>query len=421
MAIRKNLFLFFVLAMSLSMLLSSGKAAAQSYHNRNAYDRFSILFRINESRIDTLFMENRVSVRYMSDFIDRILSESRYRLDSVSIVASASQDGRLQYNIMLSEKRAGSAASFVNTILDGMSDQMLVKVPLGEDWDTFENMVEEDTQFPSREEALEIIRSDMDEDLKERRLRNLPGFFRYMLENHVHKLRVVHCIFHYTVMEPVIDTDLASLQTPVISSADEYYLPEIEYHGTLQAWEESVQRKMIFALRTNLLVPALNVGVEVPVGNKWSVGADYYFPWWLSRRNDKCIQMLSWFLDTKYWFGNNRKEKDKLSGHAVGFYSGFGYYDFQWHKSGYQGEFIDIGVDYTYSMPIAKNRLRLAFNIGAGWIHTVRRHYTPTDGYEELIKDPGVKHYKVNFFGPTRASVSLVVPITVKSKRGGAR
>lgn len=34
--------------------------------------------------------------------------------------------------------------------------------------------------------------------------------------------------------------------------------------------------KPVVALRTNLLLPLLNFGVEVPIGNRWSVGADYY-------------------------------------------------------------------------------------------------------------------------------------------------
>lgn len=130
--------------------------------------------------------------------------------------------------------------------------------------------------------------------------------------------------------------------------------------------------------------------------------------------------MLGWFVDTKYWFGRDRKEEDKLTGHALGAYAGFGYYDYQWERSGNQGEYIDIGVDYTYAIPVARGKLRMEFNVGLGWIHTVARHYTPTDDYTDLIKDPGIRHRKYNFFGPTRASVSLVVPIRVKVKNGGS-
>ena len=48
-------------------------------------------------------------------------------------------------------------------------------------------------------------------------------------------------------------------------------------------------RKPVVAVRSNLLVPALNVGVEVPIGTNWSVAADYYFPWvWPKRETVHC-------------------------------------------------------------------------------------------------------------------------------------
>lgn len=131
--------------------------------------------------------------------------------------------------------------------------------------------------------------------------------------------------------------------------------------------------------------------------------------------------MLGLFIDGKYWFGKNRTEEDKMTGHALGVYAGAGYYDYQKLRSGYQGEYIDVGVDYTYAIPVAKGKLRMEFNVGIGWIHTVARHYTPTEDYTELIRDPGIKHRKYNFFGPTRASVSFVVPIRVKVRKGGDR
>lgn len=397
----------------LSLLVVSGTASAEGVRYRKASQRFSVLFRINEAAVDTLFLDNEQALAEMSGFLAALAANGKYRLDSISLVASASQDGRLAYNIALSERRARSAARLVRDILAGSPEAVVTRIPIGEDWETFRRIVEQDPDFPSRSRALEIIGSGLTEDRKERELKRLPGFFRYLLDHHVHKLRAVHCIIDFSVEQPVMD------RLPVLRDS--------AHLGTVFTAPVPVRvqpaprvREMIFALRTNLLVPALNVGLEVPVGDRWSVGADYYYPWWLARGNDRCVEMLAWFLDARYWL--DPEPGEKLTGHAVGAYAGFGYYDFQWLKSGWQGEFIDIGVDYTYALPVARNRLRLEFNIGLGWIHTVARHYTPTDGYEELIKDPGIRHERFNFFGPTRASVSLVVPIRVNTERkGGAR
>ena len=91
--------------------------------------------------------------------------------------------------------------------------------------------------------------------------------------------------------------------------------------------------------------------------------------------------------------------------------------DFQNIARGAQGEFINFGVDYLYALPVANDKLRLEFNLGIGFIKTWYRPYTPSTDFEDLIKEPGVKYRSTDFFGPTRAGISLVYPITVPVKK----
>ena len=76
-----------------------------------------------------------------------------------------------------------------------------------------------------------------------------------------------------------------------------------------------------------------------------------------------------------------------------------------------------MGIDYTYALPIAEDKLRLEFNVGLGFIYTLYRPYYPSSDYDDLIKEPGIKYRSTNFIGPTRASVSLVYPINVNTKK----
>ena len=96
-----------------------------------------------------------------------------------------------------------------------------------------------------------------------------------------------------------------------------------------------------------------------------------------------------------------------------------GYYDFQNKIQGKQGEFINFGVEYTYALPVANDKLRLEFNLGLGFLNTWYRPYTPASDYSDLIKEPGVKYRSTNFVGPTRVGVSLVWPVTVNVKKKG--
>lgn len=375
--------------------------------------QYTIFFRINRWDIDTTFRGNGGTIRRMQAEIDSLISEGSITADSISIVSAASPDGGNAFNVWLSKKRGLSTMDLLEERYPDIDPEIIYIDPMGEDWSTFRKVVYEDRNIPARDELIALMESDLTNDEKEKVLRKMNPAFRYILKHHIYLMRASAVTFNVSV--PMV------LMPPIAGPQALAEGPEgnILYRQVQPLPQAPVENKMILAARTNLLVPALNVGVEVPVGYSWSVGADYYFPWWLARSNRYCAEMLGWFVDTKYWFGKDRDEEDKLTGHALGAYAGFGYYDYQWEKSGNQGEYIDIGVDYTYAIPLAKDRLRMEFNIGLGWIHTVARHYTPTDDYTDLIKDPGIRHRKYNFFGPTRASVSLVVPIRVKVKQKG--
>ena len=376
--------------------------------------QYTIFFRINRWDIDTTFRGNGGTIRRMQAEIDSLISEGSITADSISIVSAASPDGGNAFNVWLSKKRGLSTMDLLEERYPDIDPEIIYIDPMGEDWSTFRKVVYEDRNIPARDELIALMESDLTNDEKEKVLRKMNPAFRYILKHHIYLMRASAVTFNVSV--PMV------LMPPIAGPQALAEGPEgnILYRQVQPLPQAPVEKKMILAARTNLLVPALNVGVEVPVGYSWSVGADYYFPWWLAKSNRYCAEMLGWFLDTKYWFGKDRGEKDKLTGHALGLYAGFGYYDYQWEYSGNQGEYIDVGVDYTYSIPLAKDKLRMEFNIGLGWIFTVARHYTPTDDYTDLIKDPGIRHRRYNFFGPTRASVSLVVPIRVNVK-GGAR
>ena len=180
----------------------------------------------------------------------------------------------------------------------------------------------------------------------------------------------------------------------------------------------SVPTYEAFYLRSNLLSPLTNIGTEYCIGNNWSVAADYYFPWIpRNSKNRNCFQLLGWNMEGRYWFGKDRGVEDRLEGHSVGLNLAAGYYDIERNYKGRQGEFASVGVDYLYALPVCKDRLHLEFSLGLGYIYSYVRPYN-------VFVDGGLA-YKTDYterfswFGPTKASVSLVVPI--KFKRRGER
>ena len=92
-----------------------------------------------------------------------------------------------------------------------------------------------------------------------------------------------------------------------------------------------------------------------------------------------------------------------------------GYYDFEHNFHGYQGEFANIGLDYTYAMAVGKKRsVHFEFSLGVGYIYSQARKYSVIESGAPLISDKITK--KIGYFGPTKANISLVVPIFKKVK-----
>ena len=388
--------------------------------------RYNLFFRINSPIIDEDFQDNAKTIATMREDIEATLQMDGSVPDSLLILSTASPDGGYEFNKRLARNRAASTEKLLLEMFPQFKDAHIKVEYLEEDWDGLRQVLRAHPEFPQREEMLAVVEDNNDLQSKENRLRALKQGWRYLVRNYIYALR--NSSITLTVVmtsdnkddEYVIEEVRPQMAELPAIQPDPVHFEPLPIVEILQRIPLEVKfTKTILAARTNLLVPGLNFGVEVPIGTNWSVGLDYYYPWAVSAENKWCGEMLGWFIDGKYWITGEKYKWDvnsKLKGHAIGLYGGLGYYDYQKRTNGIQGEYVDFGVDYTFAMPIANDKLRLAFNVGVGYIYTLYRPYYPSSDFDDLIKEPGVKYRTTNFIGPTRASVSLVYPITVPTK-----
>lgn len=398
---------------------------AQSSSNLYVEKRYNIFFRINSPEIDKEFQDNARTIETMREDIQTTLRLDGAVPDSLLILSTASPDGGYEFNKRLARNRAASTEKMLLEMFPEFKDAHIKVEYLEEDWDGLLQVLRAHPEFPQREEMLEVINDDKDLQSKEVRLRALKQGWRYLVNNYIHALRNSSITLSVRMTATNADDEYVRERPKIepLARASFDYTPVFEAPATgidLTRLPVGVTfRKTVIAARSNLIVPGLNIGVEIPIGNRWSIGIDYMYPWAVSAKNTWCGEMLGWFLDGKYWFtgkNNTWSPTSKLKGHAVGLYAGVGYYDYQKNTNGAQGEYLDLGIDYTYALPVADDKLRLEFNIGLGYIYTLYRPYYPSSDFEDLIKEPGVKYRTTNFIGPTRAGVSLVYPITVPTK-----
>lgn len=190
------------------------------------------------------------------------------------------------------------------------------------------------------------------------------------------------------------DESLAIIDLPVLAYPD---IPEIDI--------ESVRTGYSFALKSNLLfdlVGAPNLGVEVPIGRKFSVGADFAYAYW-QLKNLYALQTIQGGVEAKYWFNQKR---GTLTGWNAGVYGIYcSRYDMQW-KDGYQGDgFYSAGASGGYAIPVS-NRFNIEFALAAGYFYTPEvRHYHKPENDHLLWQET---RYNVGRFTLTKLKVNIV-------------
>ncbi len=434
---------------------------AEKYHIKHQDILIHYENNISAPRWD--YQDNQTSYDVLTQVIEELASDS-VAVHTLVIEGAASPVGSEDYNNALALRRAEQLKEIISK-MEGGDKFNIHTISMGEDWGTFSNYIHKKYNEANREEVLAILDSWDSNDNKERRLYDLDNgktwqllVASYMgparnaavvriiklvpladliqtsqlhLQGSVKPLEFIPLssdhkdntrtstepsVIEPSVVEPTVADKIVAEPTPSKEPTIVEQAVSKESKIGEQASNEKDLRKPVFAFRSNLLVPALNVGGEVPIGDHWSVGADYYFPWiWPKRDNKNCFELLAWGIEGRYWFGRNRTAFDRLQGHSIGLYGYMGYYDFERNFHGHQGEFVNIGLDYTYAMAVGKRRqVHLEFSIGIGYIYSQAREYTVIEAGSPLISNKITKI--TGFFGPTKANISLVVPIFQKVK-----
>lgn len=190
---------------------------------------------------------------------------------------------------------------------------------------------------------------------------------------------------------------------------------------------DNAGKKALFAVKSNALfwvAGAPNVGLEFPIGERWSVCADYVAPWSSSFATGLYYQLLMANIEGRYWLkGKHQQERPVMTGWFTGFSVGGGYYDFMFGntRTGIQGEFyIMAGASAGYSHSISSNdRIRLEYTLGLGYMQTRYRKYH-WDDFDYVLDAPREQIWKTSIFGPTQAKVSVVWLLYV-NRKGGER
>jgi len=413
-----------------------------------------VYFPLSETTIHPEYMGNEANIAVLRE----MLSDPERVPSRIVIEGAASPEGPYSINERLGANRARTLVNFLVSEFPYLKDRLVVR-SVAEDWDGLRACILANGTLGENEksELIGIIDSSNTPARKEALLKasaSYPVVEKECLP-YIRYARIGNIEFEKpATVEPVdttpVDTtpkDTVTTVAPADTTATPAAvdttnlfpardtldaIPAADTTAAVKPFEGGIvpafpapakgYRNMIAAVKTNLLydaVTGLNVEVEVPIANRFSVAWEDVFPWW-ETGNKYCFQLWEMGAEARFWFKPwETVGTEKLRGWFVGPYVMSGKYDFQYDKSlNYQGELWSVGATAGYAMPIGKKkRVNLEFSLSMGYMKTHFRHYLPTDNYDKLIHDPAGDGSFYNIFKyPTKAKVSLVVPLTYGKK-----
>lgn len=368
-------------------------------------------------------------------------------VDSVVVTSGCSIDGPVATNARVSRERG---MALVNWIAENYPEykSKLVLDSRGEDWDAMREAVAADSNLSDEQKAsvLEVIDSNDSAERKEARLREQDSW-PYVQESILPQTRYAYArIARVSILKPEespvlihpeltveledsTDTMLQPNDTLVVADSL-IQVDTIAYVREVPADEQPAaadtvirERTPLFALTTNLLYTSatvftgfhsvpLTIGVEVPVGQHWSVYSNYMAtaPWRAWDNNAECAELIHLDLGAKWYPGGSfykpfvqNPNREVLDGWYAYGAVGAGYYDFERDGKGYQGEEILGTLGLGYGLNLGKN-WSLDFALGVGPMFTQYRYYIARNNNQYLaFQYSGTMQY----FGVTDAKVTL--------------
>ncbi|MDE6650632.1 MAG: DUF3575 domain-containing protein [Muribaculaceae bacterium] len=413
----------------------------------------------------------------MDSFIELVCkAHEANEIDSIVVRAYASPDGQNEANNRLARLRCRNIAELIASRTD-IDPAKIRSYPEGVAWNELRRIVYENKDVPSREKIIDILdnvplwiydsKGQIVDGRKKRLMEVDHGFaYRWLYNNVFPQLRNAVAVALYTkstdrnetaayenVGNPDSTDSAESAGSSTTSEASELIDATVaedtsgnsvtsitEYSGSSMTEDSGKSladtfmtansRPFYLAVKTNMLFDAAlvpNLGAEFYLGKNLSLYGDWMYAWWDNDSRHRYWHIYGGDLGLRWWFGKRAHEKP-LSGHHVGIYGGVLTFDLEFGDTGYMGGkpggtlwdrcLVNTGIEYGYSLPIG-SRLNIDFSIGLGYIGGNYIKYFPFDNDYYVDKE-----YKLRFFGPTKAEISLVWLIGKGNKnirKGGDR
>lgn len=375
--------------------------------------------------LDSAYMSNKEAIRT----IDSLLYTKNINISLVNITSYSCPTGTIESNMEIGNKRTNNIISIFAQNKSNKSFKIVSRKNVYAAWENLSALLNVDSWLPNKK-VLAIIRNNENDWMKKKRITTLDKgkTYNYLSEKYFPLLRYTEIWF--TISESQIDRGKiempkakpATPQNEILKNeASKEAIKKTNKEANKNASpiantaENKEQTVTIhpFALKTNLLYDIaglMNLGVEVPIKDRWSVMGEFNYSMWFSEVKQRSIQSCWGNVEGRYWLGNSTKRAsyaNKMRGLFVGLYASGGVYDLEWREKGYQGSFYSVGASAGYVYKLSRG-FSIENSLNIGFLHTrydkYNAKFSDTDNQWTLVRD-----YKgtFNWVGPTMLKVSL--------------
>ena len=157
-----------------------------------------IFFEVNITKMDRNFIQNDLLMDSIINILGEVQRDSMIHISHIRIVGFASFDGRQSYNNYLAGSRAKTIKEYMQSVYPALNDSVFDICNGGESWAELKYALQS-VQFEGRDEVFEIMDTEPDPDIREKKIKALHGgaTYRYMRDELRHIMRNLGCITIY--------------------------------------------------------------------------------------------------------------------------------------------------------------------------------------------------------------------------------
>lgn len=187
-------------------------------------------FASGRSSVDENLGDNRYEINRIKETLRGIMDQSRFDLDSIVVTASCSPEGSWAFNRTLSRKRSAEVSRYFSAYMKAWQDSVarnsIFSIDLSgeihdekpsrqdirflsrehpENWEVLDLLVNSDSNLSQKFKLEYASLSELDPDVRERRLQSMDEY-RYLMDELYPRLRTVRFDFHLHRKGMVRDT-----------------------------------------------------------------------------------------------------------------------------------------------------------------------------------------------------------------------